>query len=154
MDAPPPGVHRRPCRAVLPGLLVQRNQPYQGKIDAIAAPLLGYGILAGVIELAANNIAGGLLHILKALVTQMFLLSVGASLGIATENAVCELAPPPSGPEFLSDLFQILWIPMLCIGLGVALQNSCWDSLWSVLCQAFVYAAVRRSRPGPQQTKH
>ena len=114
--------------------------PTKVTLGAIAVPLPGYGISVGVIELAADNVTGGFPHIVKGLVT-LLLLVVGAALGIATGNAIGEAAPLDDVPPyFLSDLWQILWLPMLCVGLAVALQNSPRDFPWSVLCQGFTYA--------------
>jgi len=115
------------------------TNPVLVTIGAIAIPLPGYGISAGVIELAADNITGGLSHIIKGLIT-LVLLAVGAALGIATGNAIQTPEPLQENIVFVSNLWQILWLPMLCTALAIALQNSPRDFIWSILCGGITYA--------------
>ena len=108
-------------------------------LAAIALPLPGYGVSLGVIELCCNRIVPGFGHLLEGVVVTVWL-SLGAAFGIGIANAIRKPDPITEMPVLVGDIWQILTVPMLCLSLCIAFQNSYRDMGWSITCQLFAYA--------------
>jgi uncharacterized membrane protein YjjP (DUF1212 family) len=110
-------------------------------LGAIAIPLPGYTISLGVGELVVGRIIPGMAHLIGGLVVLGWLL-LGACLGAFIVERAADVPSYTGDINVVPAFWQALFVPLLCVGLAIAFQNSYRDLPWSVLCQGLSYCIV------------
>jgi uncharacterized membrane protein YjjP (DUF1212 family) len=111
-------------------------------LSAVAILLPGYGISLGTSELVSNRVVSGAAHLMNGIVTLLWLV-VGTWLGIrfvaAITNTSLDEAETEESLETVPDAWLGLFVPLLCLSLGLVFQNSRRDIGWSVLITGLTF---------------
>jgi len=109
-------------------------------LSAMAVQLPGYMVSLGLSELAGNRIIAGMAHFIRGLVT-LCSLTFGAWLGVNfVERVVKRAEPLESDSVPVEAIWQLLFIPLLFLSLGVTFQIDYKDFPWMLMNLTITYA--------------
>jgi uncharacterized membrane protein YjjP (DUF1212 family) len=112
-------------------------------LSAIAILLPGYSISLGTSELVSNRVVSGVAHLMNGIVALLWLM-LGTWLGVVFVDAIINVSldevKTEESLEAVPDAWLGLFVPLLCLSLGLVFQNSRRDIGWTVLIANLTFA--------------
>jgi len=106
-------------------------------LSALAIPLPGWTVTAGVAEITWSRTTAGIAHLVAGIICLGWLV-LGGWVGQVFVDSVASL-PPAEYADPIPMVWQALWIPLLATGLPIAFQSSYRDILWIILLEGGTY---------------
>lgn len=109
-------------------------------LSAVLILIPGYGISVGVVEIVSKHINSGLSNLVGGLI-YLFKQFAGAWLGVKVVGLILSF---PAATTAIPVNPQWLWVfmPLLIIGLGIALQTPYRDFFWACLGMGIAYGGI------------
>ena len=109
-------------------------------LSAILILIPGYGVSVGVVELVSKHINSGLSNLVSGLI-YLFKQFAGVWLGVKLVGLILTI---PAATTAIAIDSQWLWLfmPVIIIGLGIALQTPYRDFLWACIGMGIAYGGI------------
>lgn len=109
-------------------------------VSAVLILIPGYPISVGVVELVSKHINSGLSNLVSGLI-YLFKQFAGAWLGVKLVGLLLTI-PVATTAVAIESQWLWLFMPLIIVGLGIALQTSYRDFLWACIGMGVAYGGI------------